>query len=127
MGAYGLHLRDGMVRRLLDRFGQDATLKRFTGTTGDRAGGGVTPVYSDITVRVFVGAFDETERATGGITAQDRKVYIDGKSLAGAGVADLATEDRLVIGSDKLGLQAIERKIVDGELVYYHVLARKAA
>ena len=109
------------ARRLIDRFGTDATLVQFGGgdaTNPARPWEGAGASASTVQVRVVLDDYGVMERAVTGIADRDRKVLME------PGVAVPGTGDDLVVDGTVYDVVSVKETAPGGVPLLYTVQAR---
>lgn len=102
-------VRDGAVTRLMDRFGQDVTVKVRTGKTRDLGAGTSTPAYSDKTVRAAILDYKLSEIDGTQVQRGDKRALINPADTSGTAFT--------MTGHDKVTFDSKEHEVVHVEPV----------
>lgn len=103
--------------RLLERFGQSATLRQVSTSGGDPWDPATTT--TDIAVTLAVLDYDADEVDGTVVRRQDRRVY-----MAADGATAPTTDDAFVIGGTTFQIVAVQPFTPSGTDVYYEIQAR---
>lgn len=104
------------VQSLLDRRGQNATLRKIAYGAYDPETGSVTGTPTDYTVKCYFADYDLSEINNDSIVMGDRKAVFPARDTSGDPIPEPSAEDKILSVGDTVVIKAVS-KIYNGTTV----------